>query len=163
MGGFDRLQGRPLRAPEERGGGGGNGEPTDSGDPGDPGAEFLAEPVVEPATEASRESRRRRLSKWVERRATTVVSSLYKSQADDLQERARRAVSSAYEERADDLEERAVRAMRRALSEEADRFKEVIEHAVAVKKREVRLSLLVLLTAAIVYFLLDWFSSGSGG
>ena len=83
---------------------------------------------------------------------------LYKPQADDLEERARRAVSQAYEERADDLEERAVRAMRRAISEEAERFKEVIEHAVAVKKREVRLSLVVLIAAAFLYFLLDWFS-----
>lgn len=182
MSAFDRSRRRPLRAPEERGGGGGavpptgppgppgpsgppaeKGENGESGESSDPAAEYLSQPVAEPAGEANRESRRRRLSKWVERRATTVVSTLYKSQADDLQDRARRAVSSAYEERADDLEERAVRAMRRALSEEADRFKEVIEHAVAVKKREVRLSLLVLLTAAIVYFLLDWFASGRQG
>jgi len=51
--------------------------------------------------------------------------------------------------------------MRRALSEEAERFKEVIEHLVNVKKREVRLSLLVLLVAALVYFVLDWFASGN--
>ena len=105
-----------------------------------------------------RASRKRKLTSWVERRATKVASKIYKTQADDIQERASRAVSQVYEERADDLEERAVRALRRAISEEADRFKEVIEHAVAVKKREVRLSLLVLIAAALLYFLLDWFS-----
>lgn len=110
-----------------------------------------------------REGKRRSLSGWVERRAATVMAKLYARHSDDLQERARRAVSLAYKEHSDDLEERAVRAMRRALSEEAERFKEVLEHAVEVKKREVRLSLLVLLTAALVWFLLDWFANGTGG
>ena len=109
------------------------------------------------------EGRRRSLSGWIERRAATVMAKLYARHSDDLQERARRAVSSAYQEHSDDIEERAVRAMRRALSLEAERFKEVIEHAVAVKKREVRLSLLVLLTAALVWFLLDWFANGNAG
>jgi len=72
------------------------------------------------------------LSGWVERRAKRVVGDLY-------------------EDRADDLEERAVRAMRQAIAGEADRIKDVIEHGVAVKRREVRLSLLVLVTAALVY------------
>lgn len=157
---FERLAPAPPRAGEDEAPGGGATGPAVP----DPAAPAGPDPTQEllgagGGPEEKRERKRRRLSRWVESRATTVVSSLYRSQADDLQERARKAVSSAYEERADDLEERAVRAMRRALSEEAERFKEVIEHAVAVKKREVRLSLLVLLTAAVVYFLLDWFAS----
>ncbi len=136
----------------------------DADAPGGPAAELPLEGLPELPPDPPRAERdrwRRSLSGWVERRATTVFAALYRKQADDLQERARRAVSSAYQERADDMEQRAVRAMRRALSEEAQRFKEVIEHAVAVKKREVRLSLLVLLTAALVYFLLDWFAKGN--
>ena len=85
-----------------------------------------------------------------------VVSQLYESRVDDIEHRARRAVSSAYEDQADDLEERAVRAMRTALTEESDRIKEVIEHAIQIKKREVRLSLLVLVVASLLYLLLYW-------
>ena len=153
--GFIDLRRGPFLSPEDDPGGGtapdGDEEPEANGGGSE---ETRYEPVD------SGGERRRGISSWVERRATTVVSKLYRTQADDIEERARRAVSQAYQERADDLEERAVRAMRRALSEEADRFKEVIEHAVSVKKREVRLSLLVLLTAALIYFLLDWFSGG---
>ena len=72
-------------------------------------------------------------------------------------------MSSAYEDRADDLEERAVRAMRRAISAESDRIKEIIEHSVQVKKREVRLSLLVLIAAALVYLAMDWFANRPTG
>lgn len=146
MPGFDPAEGLPPPPPHE--------DDADAPAPDEP-------PLAGRGPE--RERKRRSLSGWVERRAATVVSALYAKQADDLQERARRAVSSAYQERADDLEERAVRALRRALTEEAERIKEVIEHAVAVKKREVRLSLLVLLTAALVYFLLDWFANGGQG
>ena len=99
------------------------------------------------------------ISAWVEKRAQSVVSKIYDTRADDIEDRARRAVSSAYRDQADDLEERAVKAMRRALSAEADRIKQVIEHAVAVKKREARLSLLVLVTASLVYLALYWFTS----
>ncbi|MEW6071596.1 MAG: hypothetical protein AB1726_03240 [Planctomycetota bacterium] len=98
----------------------------------------------------------------MERRAQRVAARIYDSRADDLETRARRAVSSAYREQADDLEDRAVRALRRAIASEADRIKEVIEHAVAVKKREVRLSLLVLVTASLVYLALYWFTSRPG-
>jgi hypothetical protein len=59
-------------------------------------------------------------------------------------------------ERECELEERAVRALRRAIALEADRIKETIEHGVAVKKREVRLSLVVLITASLVYLVLYW-------
>ena len=143
----------PRRAPQDgEGAGGAAGDERLHYEP------YEAEVDEGVAGEGDGRGPKRKISSWVERRATTVVSKLYKTQADDLEERARRAVSQAYEERADDLEERAVRAMRRAISEEAERFKEVIEHAVAVKKREVRLSLVVLIAAAFLYFLLDWFS-----
>lgn len=107
--------------------------------------------------------RRPRLASWVEQRAHSVVSRIYDSRADDLEDRARRAVASAYRDQADDLEERAVRAMRRAITDESERIKEVIEHSVAVKKREVRLSLLVLIVAAAVYLALDLFVNRGGG
>jgi 16S rRNA C1402 N4-methylase RsmH len=110
---------------------------------------------MDPSIEEPRESRR--FTGWVERRAERVVSRIVEARLDELQERARRVVDSVYENRADDLEERAVRAMRRAITDEAERIKETIEHAVAVKKREVRLSLLVLIVAALVYLALDWF------
>lgn len=106
----------------------------------------------EPVTGEGRSvSRKASLTKWVEKRAHRVVSRIYDSRADDLEHRARRAVSSAYTEKADDLEDRAVRAMRRAIVDESERIKEAIEYGVAVKKREVRLSLIVLIVAALVY------------
>ena len=45
-----------------------------------------------------------------------------------------------------------------AIAEESERIKEAIEHGVAIKKREVRLSLLVLIVAALVYLALYWFT-----
>ena len=78
------------------------------------------------------------------------------SGADHIEERAAKVVGTLYEEKADDLEERAVRALRRAIEDESDRIQRTIEHAVEVKKREVRLSLLVLVGAAIVYLVLFW-------
>jgi hypothetical protein len=105
----------------------------------------------------------RGLSGWVEDRAQRVVEKAYEARAADLEERARRAMSSVYERSADDLEERAVRAMRRALEAEAARIKEAIEHGVAVKKREVRLSLFVLVVSSLVYLALYWFTSRPEG
>ena len=67
-------------------------------------------------------------------------------------------MGSAYKDSADDLEQRALRAMRQAIAEESERIKEAIEHGVAIKKREVRLSLLVLIVAAVVYLALYWFT-----
>lgn len=97
---------------------------------------------------------------FLERSAKKVVGSLYTAHADDLEDRASRVVAKAYESQADDLEDRAVRALRRALADESDRIQAVIEHAVDVKKREVRLSLLVLVAAAVVYLLLEVFATG---
>jgi hypothetical protein len=106
------------------------------------------------------EAMRRGISGWVEERAHRVVRRAYESHAGDLEERARRVIGAMYEHTADDLEERAVRAMRRALEAEAQRIKDAIEHAIEVKKREVRLSLIVLVVSALVYLLLYWFTAG---
>ena len=106
------------------------------------------------ARDSSDASKSGGLSGWVEQRAHSVVSRIYANQADDIEDRAKRAVSSAYRESADDLEQRAVRAMRRAIRMESERIKAVIEHSVRIKKREVRLSLLVLILASLVYLVL---------
>ena len=68
--------------------------------------------------------------------------------------------TSSYDARADDLEERAVRAMRRAIEEEGERIRELIEHSLVVKRREVRLSLLVILVANLLYLGVWWFVRG---
>ncbi len=99
---------------------------------------------------------------WFEQRAQRVVEQAYQTRAADLEERAMRAMSSVYEKAADDLEERAVRAMRRAIEAEAGRLQTAIEHGIAVKKREVRLSLLVLVVSSLVYLALYWFTSRPG-
>lgn len=121
-----------------------------------PGSEGAAPPPPAEGAEP------RGLSGWVEARAEKVVKKAYESHAGDLEERARRVVSSVYEKTADDLEERAVRAMRRALEAEAGRIKEAIEHGVAVKRREVRWSLLVLIVSALVYLALHWLTARPG-
>ena len=119
-----------------------------------------AEPAPVAPTPASPESPgvARGLTGWVEERAQRVVEQAYEARAADLEQRAMRAMSSVYEQSADDLEERAVRAMRRALEAESGRIKEAIEHSIAVKKREVRLSLLVLVVSSLVYLALYWFT-----
>lgn len=104
----------------------------------------------------------RGLSSWIEQRAERVMARVYETRAQDLEERAQRIVHSAYERSADDLEERAVRAMRRAIEAEADRLKSAIEHGIQVKKREVRLSLLVLVVSSLAYLALYWFTRSVG-
>jgi len=115
-----------------------------------------ADPDAPSQPEGSAESRG--LSAWLEKRAQRAVSEAYEVHAEDLEERARRVMSTAYEKSADDLEERAVRAMRRAIEAEAGRIQEAIEHGIAVKKREVRLSLVVLVVSSLVYLALYWFT-----
>ena len=102
---------------------------------------------------------KRKLSGWVEERAQNVVQHAYESHAEDLEQRALRVMSSVYQQTADDMEERAARALRVAITAEADRIKEAIGHGIAVKKREVRLSLLVLVVSSLVYLVLYWFTS----
>jgi hypothetical protein len=99
------------------------------------------------------------ISGWVEERAHRVVQRAYESKAGDLEERALRVIGSVYERTADDLEERAVRAMRAAIESEAERIKEAIEHSIGIKKREVRLSLLVLVVSSLAYLALYWFTA----
>jgi hypothetical protein len=98
----------------------------------------------------------RGLTGWVEERAQEVVKRAYETHAGDLEQRAERVMSSVYERSADDMEERAVRAMRKAIEAEAERIKEAIEHAIVVKRREVRLSLLVLVVSSLSYLALYW-------
>ncbi len=102
---------------------------------------------------------KQKLSGWVEERAQKVVQHAYESHAGDLEQRALRVMSSVYQQTADDMEERAGRAMRAAITAEAERIKEAIEHGIEVKKREVRLSLLVLVVSSLVYLALYWFTS----
>src|SRR5262245_1063581 len=101
---------------------------------------------------------RRGLSNWVENRAQRVVEQAYESHAQDLQDRAMRVMTSVYEQSADDLQARATLALRRAIASEAGRIKAAIEHGIEVKKREVRLSLLVLVVSSLVYLALYWFT-----
>ncbi|MEM7306054.1 MAG: hypothetical protein AAF682_05255 [Planctomycetota bacterium] len=125
----------------------------------EPGPKRVEEPVPDleavPDDEPKRR-RRGRLARWVEGRAERVLKSAVSSGADKIEERAAEVVGSLYDQKADDLEDRAVRAMRRAIHEESERIRSVIEHSVEVKRREVRLSLLVLVGAAIVYLILFW-------
>ena len=117
------------------------------------------EPRLEDETGAPIEGETRRrsfLSRWVEVRAEKAIRSAVSSGAEKIEERAAQVVGTLYDKKADDLEERAVRAMRRAIAEESERIRQVIEHSVEVKRREVRLSLLVLVGAAVVYLVLYW-------
>jgi phosphoglycolate phosphatase-like HAD superfamily hydrolase len=129
---------------------------SESSTPGPEDASRSGSPEAAPANP-------RGLSGWVEARAESVVKRAYESHAEDLEERARRVVAKAYEHSADDIEERAVRAMRRAIEAEAERIKLAIEHGIAVKKREVRWSLLVLIVSSLVYLGLHWFATRQVG
>ena len=148
MGILDRLTraGRRLLGRS----GGEPAPPPPAGPPDTGTASTAGAPPEEPAPSA------RGLSGWLEERAQRAIARAYETRAEDLEERAHRVVSAAYERSADDLEERAVRAMRRAIEAEAGRIKEAIEHGIAVKKREVRLSLLVLIVSSLVYLVLYW-------
>lgn len=148
---FKRL-GRRYREPEPE-----DIPPPSGGEPYESasGAEGPEQEILgpEPAKGRSRDPRKK-ISRWVEKRAARVVGKVYEDRAEDLQERAAKTIGSIYEERADDLEDRAVRAMRRAIEAESERIRIAIEHGVAVKKREVRLSLLVLAVSSVVYLVL---------
>lgn len=128
--------------------------PEEIEEPDDPGP--LPPPVAGP--DLTQTAATRGLSSWIEQRAERVMARIYETRAQDLETRAQRIVQSAYETSADDLEERAVRAMRRAIEAESERLKKAIEHGIQVKKREVRLSLLVLVVSSLVYLALYWFT-----
>jgi len=102
------------------------------------------------------------LARWVEQRAERAIRGAVSSSAESLEERAVKIAGSLYEQKAADLEDRAVRALRRAIEAEAERIRSTIEHAVEIKKREVRLSLLVLVGASLIYLALYWLTHGSG-
>lgn len=108
-------------------------------------------------------------------RIIEVAIDSYDRRADDLEERAVRAIrkvleeeterfrefaQSTYDARADDLEDRAVRALRRAMVEETRRIRSTIERSVQAKRREVRLSLLVLVLANLLYLVVYWVTKG---
>ncbi len=151
MGALDKLRKGPL--------GRLLGRPSSSEDePGSPTLDESAPELLE-AQDLEGVEGRRGLTGWVEARAHRVMSKVYESRADDVEQRARRIVSSAYQDKADDLEDRAVRAMRRAIQLESERIQSLIEHSVRVKRREVRLSLFVLVVAALVYLALYWFTN----
>ncbi len=145
----------------------------DPATPATPASQPISDPISEPASAPDPSSpppppgappftTARGFTGWFEQRAQRVVEQAYQTRAADLEERAMRAMSSVYEKAADDLEERAVRAMRRAIEAEAGRLQTAIEHGIAVKKREVRLSLLVLVVSSLVYLALYWFTSRPG-
>jgi hypothetical protein len=71
-----------------------------------------------------------------------------------LEQSALKAIAQAYDQRRADLEQLAVDALKRTLREESETLERLIERSVEVKKREVRLSLLVLLGASLLYVLL---------
>lgn len=99
-------------------------------------------------------------------RLSELAKSSYDDRADDLEQRAVRAIRQVFDEeadrlvglaketydsRADDLQERAARALRAALIHESRRIQALIEHSVTVKRKEVRLSLAVLIVANLIY------------
>lgn len=144
----------------------GNGEPPappplpqeeEDDDAPEPEDAELDDPDAPPGTRRRRGPRG--IASWLEQRAHRAVSQAYQTHAADLEERAHRAIRSLYEQSADDIEQRAVRAMRRAIEAEAKRIEQAIERAIAVKKREVRLSLLVLVVSSLVYLALYWLTT----
>lgn len=129
-----------------------------------------ADDLQDRAVAAMRQALREESSRIIE-----VATHMYDGRADDLEERAVRAIrkvledeterflnvaQSTYDARADDLEDRAVRALRRAMVEETRRIRSTIERSVQAKRREVRLSLLVLVLANLLYLLVYWLTTG---
>ncbi len=84
------------------------------------------------------------------RRSRTIVEAVREAS----EESAKRVLSDAFDDKRSELEEMAVRALRRSIEEEGDRLERLIEKSIEVKKREVRLSLLVLLVATTIYVVL---------
>jgi len=108
-------------------------------------------------------------------RLAELAKASYDDRADDLEQRAVRAIrqvmdeeadrlvglaKETYDSRADDLQERAARALRAALIHETRRIQALIEHSVTVKRKEVRLSLLVLIAANLIYLAVYWLTEG---
>ncbi len=92
----------------------------------------------------------------LEGRAVNAIRKVFDEEADRLMLMAR----DAYDSRADDIEERAARALRVALIHESRRIQNLIEHSVVVKRKEVRLSLLVLVFANLLYLAVYWVTEG---
>ena len=100
------------------------------------------------------------------RKRPRLVDAFRKVRDTGLKKGAKEVLTGAFDERRSELEELATAALRRALVEESERIERLIERSVEVKKREVRLSLLVLVAASLLYAGLAWVSSlieGGGG
>jgi DNA anti-recombination protein RmuC len=125
-----------------------------------------ADDLQERAIEAMREALTRESERLID-----LAKNSYDDRADDIEERAVRAirkvfdeeadrlrelVADTYDSRADDLEQRAARALRAALIHESRRIQALLEHSVTVKRKEVRLSLLVLVVANLIYLCVYW-------
>lgn len=89
------------------------------------------------------------------RRPKGLLPGLMDGLADQAQARleqsALKAIAQAYDQRRGDLEQLAVDALKRTLREESQTLERLIERSVEIKKREVRLSLLVLVGASLLY------------
>ena len=129
-----------------------------------------ADDLQERAISAMRSALARESERLIE-----VAKLSYDDRADDLEQRAVRAIRKvfdeetdrlmgfardAYDSRADDIEERAARALRVALIHESRRIQSLIEHSVTVKRKEVRLSLGVLVLANLIYLAVYWLTEG---
>lgn len=108
-------------------------------------------------------------------RIAEVAREVYDARADDIQRRAADAIREvlaeeshrmleviqrAYDARAGDLQERAAAALRNAIAQESDRIRQTIEFSVEVKRREVRISLTVLVVANLIYLVVYWVTHG---
>jgi len=92
----------------------------------------------------------------LEARAVRAIRKVFDEEADRLMGMAR----DAYDSRADDIEERAARALRAALIHESRRIQALIERSVVVKRKEVRLSMGVLVFANLLYLLVYKLTEG---
>lgn len=97
------------------------------------------------------------------KRRRPLVDAFRRVRDGSLKKGATEVLTGAFDERRTELEELAVTALRRALIEESARIEQLIERSVEVKRREVRLSLLVLVAASLLYAALAWISSALGG
>ncbi len=83
-----------------------------------------------------------------------LVDQLRRAGEQKLERKAKKVLTEAFDERRGELEELGVQTLRRAIAEESERLEQLIERSIEVKKREVRLSLLVLLTGTALYIAL---------
>lgn len=83
-----------------------------------------------------------------------LVDQLRRAGEQKLERKAKKVLTEAFDERRGELEDLGVQTLRRAIAEESDRLEQLIERSIDVKKREVRLSLIVLLVGTALYIAL---------